>query len=98
MYWEYGGARDTAYRNEPPMTSPAVRPGVQLPLSGGDSGHAMYWEYGGANDSAFKTDQPPFPHTPGGPPWNENDGIVTKVTSGGNAIEDWGQNIRARIA
>jgi hypothetical protein len=29
MYWEYGGARDTAYRNDPPMTSPAVRPGVQ---------------------------------------------------------------------
>jgi hypothetical protein len=35
-------------------------------------------------------DQPPFPHTPGGPPCNENDGIVTHVTSSGNAIEDWG--------
>jgi hypothetical protein len=28
MYWEYGGAQDSAYRNDPPMTSPAVRPGV----------------------------------------------------------------------
>ena len=61
----------------------------------GGSGHIMYWEYGGARDTAYhtsgyKTDQPPFPHTPGGPPCNENDGIVTHVTSGGNAIEDWG--------
>lgn len=72
---------------------------THLPQSapGGGSGHIMYWEYGGAQDSAYrttpsgyKTDQPPFPHTPGGPPCNENDGIVTKVTSGGNAIEDWG--------
>jgi hypothetical protein len=65
-------------------------PWTHLPLSGGDSGHVMYWEDGGAKDSAFKTDQQPFPHTPGGPPCNENDGIVTHVTSGGNAIEDWG--------
>lgn len=29
MYWEYGGARDSAYHHDdPPMTSPAVRPGV----------------------------------------------------------------------
>jgi hypothetical protein len=70
---------------------------THLGLNDGDSGHIMYWEYGGARDSAYrtapsgyKTDQPPFPHTPGGPPCNENDGIVTKVTSGGNAIEDWG--------
>jgi hypothetical protein len=47
----------------------------------------MYWEYGGAQDayrttpSGYKTDQPPFPHVPGGPPCNENDGIVIKVTA-----------------
>jgi hypothetical protein len=30
MYWEYGGARDSAYHHDnPPMTSPAVRPGVR---------------------------------------------------------------------
>ena len=29
MYWEYGGAQDSAYRDDPPMTSPAVTPGVQ---------------------------------------------------------------------
>jgi len=63
---------------------------------GGGSGHFMYWQYGGAQDAyrttprGYKTDQPPFPHTPGGPPCNENDGIVIKVTAGGNAIEDWG--------
>ncbi|WP_422223382.1 hypothetical protein [Mycobacterium sp.] len=31
MYWEYGGAKDSAYqtyKDDPPMTSPAVRPGV----------------------------------------------------------------------
>jgi hypothetical protein len=61
-----------------------------------DSGLQMYWEPS-IQDSAYrtaprgyKTDQLPFPHTPGGPPCNQNDGIVTHVTSGGNAIEDWG--------
>jgi hypothetical protein len=59
-----------------------------------DSGHVMYWEPSimdsSYRTSGFKTDQPPFPHTIGGPPCNENYGIVTHVTSGGNAIEDWG--------
>lgn len=68
---------------------------THLPQSdpSGGSGHIMYWEYGGARDTAYrtyKTDQPPFPHVPGGPPCNDNDIIVTHVTSGGNAIEDWG--------
>ena len=68
---------------------------THLPQSdpSGGSGHIMYWEYGGARDTAYhtyKTDQPPFPHVPGGPPCNQNNGIVTHVTSGGNAIEDWG--------
>jgi hypothetical protein len=29
MYWEYGGAQDSGFKTDPPMTSPAVRPGVQ---------------------------------------------------------------------
>src|ERR1700722_5641969 len=72
---------------------------THLPQSdpSGGSGHIMYWEYGGARDTAYRTTpsgqkphQPPFPPPPGGPPCNENDGIVTHVSSGGNAIEDWG--------
>ena len=72
---------------------PQSWPGPDHP---GGSGHLMYWEYGGAQDayrttpSGYKTDQPPFPHTPGGPPCNENDGIVIKISAGGNAIEDFG--------
>jgi hypothetical protein len=63
---------------------PQSWPGPDHP---GGSGHFMYWEYGGAQDayrttpSGYKTDQPPFPHVPGGPPCNENDGIVINVTA-----------------